>query len=187
MTEDGRATSDDLMPNSNQMPTDKAIRFHVEKLAQLTGIIPPPTDRDLAGTAVQHNPLGHLDFLMSIEGKNENDDYDYLVGLFRKHGIEPGDIRKDSEAWCGKGLRLALVASGHADPGERYNRAMHWAEIGEEAIDPNEAGVIVVYRTHVGVRTHDGGEAGCNVGNSVKVMPKDANWFGQAIAHRKIA
>jgi hypothetical protein len=132
------------------------------------------------------DPLGHLDFLMSMKGKEEVKDYDELVGLFRKHGIDPGDIRKDSEAWCGKGMRLALVAAGHPDPGDRYNRACHWEDFGETAQDPNQAGVIVVYYTHVGCITRDGGEIGCNVGNAVKVMPAGQNWFGIPIAHREI-
>lgn len=131
--------------------------------------------------------LGHLTFLDSLTGKSEIDDYEELVALFRKHGIEPGDIRKDSEAWCGKGIRLALVAAGHEDPGEKYNRACNWQDFGVEAEDPEAPGVIVVYWGHVSCRTKDGGEIGCNVGNSVKVMPAGQNWFGTPIAHRKIA
>ncbi len=142
---------------------------------------PPP------GLPEQFNPLAHLDFLERLEGKNEVKDYNELVALFREYGIEPGDIRKDSEAWCGKGVRLAVVVAGHDDPGERYNRACNWQDFGVEADDPNEAGVIVVYWGHVSVKTREGGEIGCNVGNSVKVMPAGQNWFGTPIAHRKIA
>ena len=137
--------------------------------------------------AAQPDTLGHLTFLESLTGKSEVEDYEELVALFREHGIEPGDIRKDSEAWCGKGIRLALVASGHEDPGERYNRACNWADFGIEADDPTEAGIIIVYYSHVSCRTQDGGEIGCNVGNSVKVTPPGQNWFGTPIAYRKIA
>lgn len=174
------------MQNSAEMPKDQALKWHIQKLAELTGVL-PREERMREAEELAPNPLAHLDFLQTLIGKSEIDDYEELVALFRTHGIEPGDIRKDSEAWCGKGIRLALVAAGHEDPGERYNRACNWADFGREAEDPTEPGIVVVYYSHVSCRTEDGGEIGCNVGNSVKVMPAGQNWFGNPIAYRKIA
>ena len=170
------------MQKNEAMSKTEAIKWHAEKIIELNAAIDTPTDPEMLTS-----PLAHLDFLESLEGKNENDDFLELVGIFRKHGLEPGDIRKDSEAWCGKGLRLAIVAAGRDDPGEKYNRACNWEHFGEEADDPNEPGTIIVYYSHVACRTRDGGEIGCNVGNSVKVMPVGQNWFGNPMAYRKIA
>ena len=136
---------------------------------------------------VPANPLAPLHFLQSIVGKEEVKDFDELVSIFREHAIEPGDIRLDSEAWCGKGIRLALVSAGHDDPGEKYNRAYNWKDFGVEAEDITEPGIILVYYSHVSLRTEEGGEIGCNVGDSVKATPPGQNWFGTPVAYRKIA
>lgn len=129
--------------------------------------------------------LAHLRALESMEGRHEIKDRDWLIGRFGAEGIKDHrgeDFDPSVNPWCGAGLRLACVMAGLADPGLEYNKASNWANYGEEC-DPSEPGAILVHHTHVGIRTEDGGEIGCNVTNSVKVGQD--TWFGEVIAARK--
>ena len=131
------------------------------------------------------DPLAHLRALEALDGKHEVKDKDFLMAEFESCGIKDhrGETFDPSvNPWCGAGLRYACVKSGLGDPGLEYNKASEWANYGEEC-DPSEAGAILVHHTHVGIRTEDGGEIGCNVTNSVKVGQD--NWFGEIIAARK--
>ena len=162
------------------MSTEQAIKWHIEKLAELSGVIPQPILDE-----PEHDPLAVLHFVESLEGLRETENYEELKAVFAKHRIDCGDIRQDNWAWCGILIRAAVVAAGFDDPGDYYNRACNWADIGEEA-EPNEPGAIKVYRTHVSIVTEDGGEIGGNVGDEVKRAPAGSNWFGQPIAYRKL-
>ena len=129
--------------------------------------------------------IKHLDAVESLIGKSENDDYTELRDAFESVGIDCGDIRKDTHAWCGMMVRYAILKAGLPDGGDILHRASNWQHYGLEATDPNEPGTIVVYYSHVSIRTRDGGEIGGNVGDSVKVMPAGQNWFGTPIAYRQ--
>ena len=140
---------------------------------------------DILGKDAEVDTLSHLRALEELVGKHEVDDKKLLMDRFNKYGITDyrGEVFDPSvNPWCGAGLRYAICEAGLADPGLNYNKASAWANYGEEC-DPSEAGAILVHHTHVGIRTEDGGEIGCNVTNSVKVGQD--NWFGEIIAARK--
>ena len=127
--------------NNDKMTKLEKIRFHVNALASLTGIFPPAFEEDAPTEATQgvdHDPLAILRFVENLEGKHEVRDYDVLMQTFQNLGIEVGDIRQDAWAWCGIILRAACVAAGYPDPGEKYNRACNWVDIGVEA-DPQRS------------------------------------------------
>ena len=181
--------------NEQQTQIDwERVQALVTELTEVLGITIPNLPGQVFPTEPathEIDPLGHLKFLGSIEGKHESNDYEELVKLFSDHGIDCGDIRQDSHAWCGMAMRLAVVAAGHDDPGDRHNRASNWQSYGEDAavggLDARAfAGVIVVYHSHVSVVTEDGGEIGGNVTDSVRKMPKGQNWFGDPIAYRRV-
>ena len=142
------------------------------------------------------HPSDVLNFIENLIGKSEIDDYDELMDLFKKYGIKTGDIRLDSEAWCGRLMRLALVACGYDDPGPEFDRAKNWEHYGEEEIPAagdNPFAVppatILVYWTHVSMKARDNSEVSGNVGNEVKkspVPPAARAWFGEPIATRRI-
>lgn len=131
-------------------------------------------------------------FLEELIGKSENEDYEFLMNLFEKYGIVTGDIRLDSEAWCGRILRAALVHAGFADPGPHFDRACHWEEIGEEEVpasdDPFDVppGTVLVYYSHVTMKGRDNNELSGNVRNKVASSPCEQKWFGNPIAQRRI-
>lgn len=166
------------------MSKEDAIKWHVQALAELTGITIAETESKVA--QADQDPLAHLRFIENLLGKNEKDDYELLMNTFENLDIEVGDIREDAWAWCGILCRAAVISAGHPDPGPAYNRAMKWKDFGEEGKE-GQPGTFRVYWTHISVTTEDGGEIGGNVGNEVKKTPPGQNWFGEPIAIRKIA
>ena len=125
--------------------------------------------------------IGHVKVLEDMVGLHEVRDRQTLEELFQNHTIP-----FDPNAWCGATVRYAICEAGFPDPGERYHKASAWASYGRATDTPEAPGTIVVYYSHVSVKDSKGGEIGGNVTDSIKVMPKGQNWFGNPIAHRQI-
>ena len=127
------------------------------------------------------DPLAHLHILEEMEGLHEDNNHADIMRRFNKHGIV---LDVAILPWCGACIRYALAEAGYELPSDVYNKASQWQNYGEEC-SPDEPGAILVYHTHVSLRTQDGGEIGGNVSDSVRKTPPGQKWFGDPIAARK--
>ena len=110
-------------------------------------------------------------------GMHEETDRQMVLDIFEQAGVafDPRD------AWCGAGLRAALILAGFEDPGERCHKASNYETYGEPC--ERQPGAIWVGYAHVAVVSEkDGYIWGCNQSN--RVCEQHERYYGEPICFR---